>query len=98
MKAIVMPRKTSRDRRRPGFSGIISPMFSDIVQRFDVPLNPLYRERDARKARGLKTLDLVSGNMNREGFQFPSRIFGAALAAGSKRARTYSPDPLGQPI
>ena len=73
-------------------------MFSDIVQRFDPSLNALYRERDARQARGARTIDLVSGNVNRAGFIFPPAILKQALAKGAERAQIYAPDPLGQLI
>lgn len=71
-------------------------MFSAIVQRFDAGLNALYRERDARKARGQKIIDLVSGNVNRAGFIFPPEILRQALTQGARQARLYAPDPLGQ--
>jgi alanine-synthesizing transaminase len=72
-------------------------MFSTIVQRFDVALNALYRERDARQSKGLKTIDLVSGNLNRAGLFFPHTLLTAALRAGAGRAKIYAPHPLGQP-
>jgi alanine-synthesizing transaminase len=72
-------------------------MFSTIVQRFDVALNALYRERDARKVNGLRTIDLVSGNVNHAGIFFPSDVLTAALRAGAAQAKTYAPHPLGQP-
>ena len=72
-------------------------MFSDIVQRFDGSLNALYRERDARRAQGLKVTDFVSGNVNQAGFIFPPAILKQALARGADRAKIYRPHPLGQP-
>src|SRR5947209_6410533 len=98
MPAIVIPRNTSSDSSRVDFSVIISPMFSDIVQRFETALNPLYRERDARHARGLSITDLVSGNVNRAGFIFPETVLSQALAKGARAAKIYSPDPLGQRV
>jgi alanine-synthesizing transaminase len=72
--------------------------FSDIVQRFDAPLNALYRERDARRARDAKMIDLVSGNVNQAGLVFPPASLKQALTKGAQRAEIYAPNPLGQPV
>jgi alanine-synthesizing transaminase len=79
-----------------GFEGASFMIFSDIVQRFGGGLNALYRERDARRAKGKPVIDLVSGNVNRAGFVFPPAALKQALAAGVDRAKIYAPDPLGQ--
>src|SRR5258705_11757835 len=97
MNAIVIPRKTSSESSRdPVLSGIISLMFSDIVQRFETSLNALYQERDHRKSQGLPVIDLVSGNVNKAGFNFPLPILKQSLSLGAERARQYSTVPLGQ--
>jgi alanine-synthesizing transaminase len=80
----------------PTTAGDDGSIFSDIVQRFDGPLNALYSERDALRVKGQNIVDLVSGNVHQAGFHFPARILTAALAAGQRRAKTYAPNPLGQ--
>lgn len=71
-------------------------MFSDILQRFETPLNALYQARQAREARGQKIIDWVSGNLNRAGFTFPEKALQQALLHGLKSSKIYSPHPLGQ--
>jgi alanine-synthesizing transaminase len=71
-------------------------IFSDIVQRFDSPLNALYAERDRLRRRGTRIADLVSGNVNQAGFIFPPEILKKAMLEGLRRTRVYTPDPLGQ--
>jgi len=73
-------------------------MFSNIADHFQGETNPLYRERDAHLARGKKVIDLVSGNVHHHGILYPQSILNQALASAAEQARTYKPNPLGQPI
>ena len=72
-------------------------LFSSFLAEYPHKLNPLYKVRDELLQAGERIVDLVSGNVTRQGIVFPqdrlSDIFHRALA----RARMYDPDPLGQP-
>jgi aspartate/methionine/tyrosine aminotransferase len=72
-------------------------MFSEIANHFQGETNPLYRERDALLARGEKLIDLVSGNVHHHGIRYPQPIIEKALHEAAGLARSYRPDPLGQP-
>ncbi len=73
-------------------------MFSKRAAYFQGIPNRLYRERDQRIRDGKPVIDLFSGNVNRHGIQYPSSLLKEAFRAATAFAKTYQPNPLGQPI
>ncbi len=72
-------------------------MFSNIANQFQAETNPLYRERNARLEEGKPVIDLISGNLHPHGILFPEGILEKGLQEGTRLARIYRPNPLGQP-
>jgi alanine-synthesizing transaminase len=76
--------------------GIRAVPFSSLGDHFDVPANRLYALRDRLRADRVKIIDLVSGNVNDQGIEFPAGHLKQALAIGQTQARRYQPDPFGR--
>jgi aspartate/methionine/tyrosine aminotransferase len=74
----------------------VSIRLSRLAATFHAETNPLYRERDQRRAQGLSVVDLVSGNVTEQGLAFPPDVLQSILADATAAARTYRPNPLGQ--
>ena len=72
--------------------------FSRLAATFQTHTNPLYRERDARLARGEPVVDLISGNVTGQGLMYPQAVLENILTDAARRARVYRPHPLGQPV
>lgn len=70
--------------------------FSRLASTFHAETNPLYRERDQRRAQGLSVVDLVSGNVTEQGLAFPPDVLQSILADSAAAERVYHPHPLGQ--
>ncbi len=71
-------------------------MFSRIASKLHGESNVLYRLRDELKNQGHEIRDLVSGNINEQGFVFPQELLEEILVRGSRQCRIYSPDSFGQ--
>jgi hypothetical protein len=71
-------------------------MFSEIAAKLHGESNALYKLRDERKAQGHAVQDLVSGNINEQGFIFPQDLLEEILARGCRHSRIYNPDSFGQ--
>jgi alanine-synthesizing transaminase len=74
--------------------GII--MFSKIAGKLHGQSNALYKLRDELKAQETDIQDLVSGNINDQGFVFPQNILEEILVRASRQCRVYHPDSFGQ--
>ncbi|MBI3608619.1 MAG: pyridoxal phosphate-dependent aminotransferase [Nitrospirae bacterium] len=70
---------------------------SRLAATFQVQTNRLYRERDARLARGEPVVDLISGNVTEQGIRYPQAALERVLLDATRAARVYHPHPLGQP-
>jgi alanine-synthesizing transaminase len=71
-------------------------MFSRTVSKLHGEANSLYRIRDELKRSGKPVCDLISGNINEQGYFFPQAVLEEILARGSRRCRIYRPDSFGQ--
>jgi alanine-synthesizing transaminase len=71
-------------------------MFSSIASRLHGETNTLYELRDALTRRGVAIRDLVSGNINEQGFLFPQDSLEEMLIRGSRECRIYRPDSFGR--
>ena len=71
-------------------------MFSKIAGKLHGQSNALYRLRDELKAQGNDIQDLISGNINDQGFVFPQNILEEILVRASRQCRIYHPDSFGQ--
>jgi alanine-synthesizing transaminase len=71
-------------------------MFSKIAGKLHSQSNALYKLRDALKAQGNDIQDLISGNINDQGFVFPQNILEEILVRASRQCRIYHPDSFGQ--
>jgi len=71
-------------------------MFSEIAARLHGQSNALYRLQDELKAQGCGLLDLISGNINDQGFVFPQDLLEEIFVGGMRRCRLYHPDSFGQ--
>jgi alanine-synthesizing transaminase len=69
---------------------------SSLTRHFDVPINPLYGLRNELLEKGLKYVDLASGNVNTQGIHFPLRNLKTAFTGALGKTKIYKPDPLGQ--
>lgn len=71
-------------------------MFSRIAAKLHSETNALYTLRDALKAEGRAIRDLVSGNINEQGFVFPQNLLTEILSRASGKCEVYRPDSFGQ--
>jgi alanine-synthesizing transaminase len=71
-------------------------MFSRITEKLHGESNALYRLRDELKNQGHAIHDLISGNVNDQGFIFPQDLLEDILVRGSRECRIYHPDSFGQ--
>jgi len=71
-------------------------MFSKIAAGLSGQSNALYRLRDELKAQGHDIQDLVSGNINDQGFVFPQDFLEEILVRGMRQCRIYHPDSFGR--
>jgi alanine-synthesizing transaminase len=71
-------------------------MFSKIAEKLHGPSNALYRLRDELKAQKDDIRDLISGNINDQGYVFPQNLLEEILIQASRRCRIYHPDSFGQ--
>ncbi len=71
-------------------------MFSGITEKLHGESNALYRLRDELKGRGQAVQDLISGNINEQGYLFPQDLLEEILVRGSRKCRIYQPDSFGR--
>jgi len=71
-------------------------MFSRITEKLHGESNALYKLRDELKSGGHAIQDLISGNINEQGFLFPQDLIEEILVRGSRQCRIYHPDSFGQ--
>ncbi len=71
-------------------------MFSRIASRLHGDTNALYRLRDALTNQSVPVRDLISGNINEQGFVFPQDRLEEILVRGSRESRIYRPDSFGR--
>ncbi len=71
-------------------------MFSGITERLHAEPNALYKLCDTLKSQGHVIQDLISGNINDQGFVFPQDLLEEILVRGSRQCRIYHPDSFGQ--
>ena len=71
-------------------------MFSRIASRLHGETNDLYRLRDGLKEQGQPVIDLISGNINQQGYEFPQEYLEEILVRASRQSRVYRPDSFGQ--
>jgi len=71
-------------------------MFSNIASRLHGESNSLYKLRDELKVQGHAIQDLISGNINEQGYLFPQEILEKVLVQGLRRSQIYRPDPFGR--
>lgn len=71
-------------------------MFSRIASSLHGDANPLYALRDALTRRGVPVRDLISGNINEQGFLFPSDRLEDILLRASRQCLLYRPDSFGR--
>jgi alanine-synthesizing transaminase len=71
-------------------------MFSGIASKLHGESNALYKVRDALRDQGCEIRDLISGNINEQGFVFPQGLLEEILVHGSRRCAIYKPDSFGQ--
>ena len=70
-------------------------MFSRITSQLQGESNSLYRIRKELQSQGHIIRDLVSGNINDQGFVFPQDLLEDILVRGSRSCRIYRPDSFG---
>jgi aspartate/methionine/tyrosine aminotransferase len=71
-------------------------MFSRIASQLHGESNALYKVRNELRDQGLEIRDLISGNINDQGFLFPQDILEEILVQGSRQCQVYHPDSFGQ--
>lgn len=71
-------------------------MFSRIASKLHGEKNALYSLRDALMRRGVPVRDLVSGNINEQGFVFPPDVLEEFLVRGARECAVYRPDSFGR--
>jgi alanine-synthesizing transaminase len=71
-------------------------MFSKIAGKLQGQSNALYKLRDDLTAQKNNIQDLISGNINDQGFVFPQELLEEILVRGSRQCRSYHPDSFGQ--
>ena len=60
-------------------------MFSRITEKLHGESNALYKLRDELKSGGHAIQDLISGNINEQGFLFPQDLIEEILVRGSRQ-------------
>jgi alanine-synthesizing transaminase len=71
-------------------------MFSRIATQLHADVNTLYALRDEIKRQGHEIRDLISGNINEQGFMFPQETLEEILIRGSRQCSIYRPDSFGR--
>jgi alanine-synthesizing transaminase len=71
-------------------------MFSHIATQLHGESNSLYRIRSELQSQGHIIRDLVSGNINEQGFVFPQDLLEEILVRGSRACQIYRPDSFGR--
>jgi len=71
-------------------------MFSRVAAQLHGEVNALYALRDDMKRQGLPIRDLISGNINEQGFVFPQDCLEEILIRGSRQCQIYRPDSFGR--
>ena len=71
--------------------------FSSVSESFPSLLNPLYRAREAALRKGDSIVDLISGNVNQHGVNFPEDVLREIFLRALPLAKIYQPDSFGQP-
>ena len=71
-------------------------MFSRIASRLHGETNALYSLRDSLINQGVPIQDLISGNINAQGFAFPQEELEEILVRASRQCLVYQPDSLGR--
>jgi alanine-synthesizing transaminase len=71
-------------------------MFSNVASRLCGESNVLYTLRDTLKSQGDEILDLISGNINEQGFVYPQDLVEEVLVHASRQSGIYRPDSFGQ--
>jgi aspartate/methionine/tyrosine aminotransferase len=70
--------------------------FSSLSESLAGTKNPLYRIHEELKLEGRAVIDLVRGNVNEHGIEYPQEILKGILHSAAEAARIYRPDSLGQ--
>ena len=70
--------------------------FSDLAANLGGQRNPLYTLHEELKAEGTTIVDLVRGNVNEHGIDYPPELLREILAKAADAARIYRPDSIGQ--
>ncbi len=71
-------------------------MFSKITQRFRGESNSLYQLCDELKTQGYTIRDLISGNINEQGYLFPQETLEKIVVQGLRLSQVYQPNPFGR--
>ena len=71
-------------------------MFSRLTEKLHGESNALYKLRDELKKQGAVIQDLISGNINEQGYLFPQGLLEEILVRGSRNCQVYRPDSFGQ--
>ncbi len=71
-------------------------MFSKAASQLHGESNALYRLRSELQSKGCAIHDLVSGDLNGQGFVFPQELLEDILLRASRRCPIYRPDSFGQ--
>jgi alanine-synthesizing transaminase len=70
-------------------------MFSRVASGFQGETNALYSLRDQRVRQGHRIRDLISANINEQGYSFPPELLEDILGRASRTCAVYRPDSLG---
>ena len=71
-------------------------MFSHLTSQLHGESNSLYRIRGELQSQGHAIRDLISGNINDQGFIFPQELLEDILIRGARTCQIYRPDSFGQ--
>jgi aspartate/methionine/tyrosine aminotransferase len=71
-------------------------MFSILTKKLHGESNALYKLREELKGQGRVIQDLISGNINDQGFLYPQDLLEEILVRGSRQCQIYRPDSFGQ--
>jgi len=72
--------------------------FSSLADRLAGGKNPLYVLHDELRTAGKPLTDLVRGNVNEHGIQYPQDLLVDILRQAAAAAAVYRPDSFGQPV